>query len=178
MPRIVKLPTFAMVGSGLGRGRVRAMPSRALQGRARPMTVRAAAVELANVANMQLGNSMRALHNIIESQRLRHYSKEAAWYSDALALVDNYIRQLEHHAFLEGFGAYPVMNARQNRNMRNMHLKLIKVSRIVKKHGLITAANATKINKNHSSALQAINSLARLRGALAGRVAALTGRRR
>ena len=86
--------------------------------------------------------------------------------------------EVEHHAFLEGFAASPVMNAHQNRNMRNMHLKLIKVSRIVKKHGLITAANATKINKNHSSALQAINSLARLRGALAGRVAALTGRRR
>lgn len=143
-----------------------------------PMPVRAAAsIGLANAANMQLGNSMRALHNIIESQRLRHYSKEAAWYSNALALVENYIEKLQHHAFLEQFKASPVMNARQNRNMRNMHVKLVKVSRIVMKHGLITAANANKINKTHNSARQAINSLERLHGALSRRVASLVGRR-
>jgi hypothetical protein len=163
LPLVASLPRVPRVG---------AMHRRA------PMPVRAAAsIGLTHAANMQLGNSMQALHNIIASQRPRHISKEAAWYSNALALVEIYIKKLEFHAFLERFVASPAMNAHEVRNFRNMHAKLVKVSRNGKERGLITAANANVLNKKHNSARQAIKSLTRLRGALAHRAWALAARR-
>lgn len=163
LPLVASLPRVPRVG---------AMRRRA------PMPVRAAAsIGLTHAANMQLGNSIQALHNIIASQRPRHNSREAAWYSNAIAVVDNYIKKLEYYAFLERFVASPAMNAHEVRNLNELHFKLVKVSRIGKEHGLITAANANVLNKKHNSARLAIKSLTRLRGALAQRAWASAARR-